>query len=303
MRDGYLGVGLTVAGAALFGTLGIFGKAAPAAGLSTATLLTARFAGATAILWGLLAASGHARIGSRRLAGTEVGLGVVYGTMSVAYFEGLAWLPAGIAALLLFTYPVQVTLAAAVTLDEPLTPPKLLALVAAVAGVGLVVGGGGPVAPAGVVLVGIASACYAIYAMGTRAAMAELHPLVHAAYVLCGTTATVLGYGIATDALAMPATAAGWGLIAGITLVGTVVPLLLFGAGLARIEASRASIVSTSEPLTTVGLGIVLLGEPFTLAVGAGAILILSGVVLTAPGVERALRGRLRRTADDGGGR
>lgn len=223
----------------------------------------------------------------------EFGLGVVYGVMSVAYCEGLAWLSARVAALLLFTYPIQVTLGAAVVLGEPVTVPKLLALVAAVSGVALVVGSGAEFALAGVVLVGVASVCYTVYAMGTRVVMADMHPLVHAAHTFLGATVTVLGYAAVTDALSVPSASAGWWLIAGITVVGTVVPILLFSAGLARIEASRASIVSTSEPLTTVGLGIVLLGEAFTVAIGLGAAVILSGVVLTAPGVERAVRRRL----------
>jgi drug/metabolite transporter (DMT)-like permease len=293
MRHQHLGLVLTVAGAALFGTLGIFGKVAPTVDLSTATLLGARFAGATVIFWALLAVSGHGRLRSTRLFAAEVGLGAVYGVMSIAYFEGLAWLSAGVAALLLFTYPVQVTLGSAVVLDEPVTVPKLLALVAAVSGVGLVMEGGAEFALAGAALVGLASLCYTVYAMGTRVLMADMHPLVHAAHTFLGVTATVLGYGAVTGALSVPATPAGWWLIAGITVVGTVVPILLFSAGLARIEASRASIVSTSEPLTTVGLGIVLLGEAFTVAIGFGAALILSGVVLTAPGVERAVRRRL----------
>ena len=293
VRSRHLGLVLTAAGAALFGTLGVFGKLAPGAALSTATLLGARFAGATAVFWGLLAGSGHGRIRSPRLFAAEVGLGVVYGVMSIAYFEGLAWLSAGVAALLLFTYPVQVTLGSALVLEEPVTLPKLLALVAAVSGVGLVMESGAEFALAGAALVGLASLCYTVYAMGTRVLMADMHPLVHAAHTFLGVTATVLGYGAATDALAAPATAAGWWLIGGITVVGTVVPILLFSAGLARIEASRASIVSTTEPLTTVGLGVVLLGEAFTVAIGVGAALILSGVVLTTPGVERAVRRRL----------
>lgn len=303
MRHQHLGLVLTVAGAALFGTLGIFGKLAPGADLSAATLLGARFAAATVVFWVLLAVSGHGRIRSPRLFAAEVGLGVVYGVMSLAYFEGLRWLSAGVAALLLFTYPVQVTLCSAVALEEPVTLPKLLALVAAVSGVALVVGSGTEFAIAGAVLVGVASLCYTVYAMGTRVLMATTHPLVHAAHTFLGVTATVLVYGVATDALSMPGTAAGWWLIAGITLAGTVLPILLFSAGLARIEASRASIASTSEPLTTVGLGVAVLGETLTVAIGVGAALILSGVVLTAPGVERAVRSRLRRlvAADRGG--
>jgi len=299
MRRQHLGLLLTVAGAALFGTLGVFGKVAPAVDLSTATLLGARFAAATVIFWALLAVSGHGWIRSHRLFAAEIGLGVVYGVMSIAYFEGLAWLSAGVAALLLFTYPIQVTLGSAVLLDEPVTLPKVAALVAAVSGVALVMESGAEFALVGAVLVGLASLCYTVYSMGTRVLMADMHPLVHAAHTFLGVTATVFGYGVVTDALSVPGTSSGWWLIAGITVVGTVVPILLFSAGLARIEASRASIVSTSEPLTTVGLGIVLLGEAFTVAIGLGAALILSGVVLTAPGVERAVRHRLRGLALD----
>lgn len=295
MHTRRLGLGLTVVGAALFGTLGIFGTVAPAVGLPTTTLLAGRFVGATVVFWGLLVASSHGRLRFGRLFAAEVGLGAVYGVMSIAYFEGLALLSAGVAALVLFTYPVQVTLGSAVVLDEPVTLPKLLALIAAVSGVALVMGSGTEFALAGAALVGLASVCYTVYAMGTRVLMDDVHPLVHAAHAFLGVTVTVLGYGAVTDALAVPTTPSGWWLVVGIIVVGTVVPILLFSAGLARIEASRASIVSTSEPLTTVGLGVVLLGEAFTPAIGIGAVLILSGVVLTTPGVERAVRRRLRR--------
>jgi drug/metabolite transporter (DMT)-like permease len=71
--------------------------------------------------------------------------------------------------------------------------------------------------------------------------------------------------------------------------------MLLFTAGLARIPASTASIVSTSEPLTTVVLGIVLLGEPFTPPIAAGGAAILASVVLASPTVGRAVTDRLRR--------
>lgn len=49
MRHHHFGPALTVAGAALFGTLGTFGKVAPAADLSMPTLLGARFAAATVV--------------------------------------------------------------------------------------------------------------------------------------------------------------------------------------------------------------------------------------------------------------
>ncbi len=303
MRRRTVGLLLVALAAMLFGTLGIFGKLAVRIDLSVTTLLAARFVAAGGIIWGVLVLRGRDWSLPARTVGLEIGLGVAYGVMSVAYFESLAWLSAGVAALLLFTYPVQVTFASALALEEPVTIPKLLALLAATLGVALVVSvGDGTVALTGVVLVGIASVCYTVYTMGTHVMIGGVAPLVHVGYVFVGVTATVLGYGLVTRSLAAPATPESWALIAGITVVGTVLPLVCFTEGLARIEASRASIVSTSEPLTTVVLGIVLLGEAVTGSIVVGAALILSGVVLTAPRAGRIIRNRLVRFGADTGG-
>jgi drug/metabolite transporter (DMT)-like permease len=292
---GSTGVVLVAAGAALFGTLGIFGELARAAGLSTATLLAGRFLAATAMLWGYLLRSNHTVYLDTGTLAVELGLGLVYGLMSIAYFESLAWLSAGVATLVLFTYPAQVTVVAALTLDEPITASKALALVTALGGVALVVGGDVAFGLPGFALVGVASLAYTVYSTGSRIAVRTIPPVVHAAYVFLGVVIAVLLYGAGTGTLAAPTTSADWRLIAGIAVVGTLLPMLLFTAGLARIPASTASIVSTSEPLTTVVLGIVLLGEPFTPPIAAGGAAILASVVLASPTVGRAVTDRLRR--------
>lgn len=294
MRDRSVGILFVFLGAALFGTLGVFGRAAALIELSAATLLGLRFVAATAILAGVLVLSGRFERLTGRVLRIELLLGIVYGIMSITYFESLVWLSAGFAALLLFTYPVQVTIVSSIALSEPITVPKLLSLLAAITGVALVVVGE-PIAvhPVGVALVVIASVCYTIYAIGTRVMVRDVDPLVHSTYVFGGVTATILLYGIATGTLGLPDTVAGWSLVVGITLVGTLLPMVLFSFGLVRVPASTASIVSTSEPLTTVLLGVVFLGEVLTATVALGATLILSGIVLTSPKAERAVRRRL----------
>ena len=289
------GVALVVVGAALFGTLGIFGKLARAAELSTATLLGARFLAASAILWAYLVRRGVPIRLDRRTLAAELGLGLVYGFMSVAYFESLAWLSAGVATLVLFTYPVQVTLVSALVLDEPVTGSKALALCTALGGVALVAGDGTAFGLSGLVLVAAASLAYTVYSVGSRVMVETVPAPVHAASVFLGVTVAVLLYGVVAGTLAVPTTPTHWRLIAGISVVGTLLPMLLFTAGLARIPASTASIVSTSEPLTTVALGVVLLGEPVTPAVAVGGAAILASVVLASPAVERAVADRLGR--------
>ena len=77
--------------------------------------------------------------------------------------------------------------------------------------------------------------------------------------VLLGTTLSMVGYGLLADGLALPVGRAEWGVVLGLTVVGTVLPLLLFYEGVARLEASRVGIVSTAEPLVTVVLGVALI--------------------------------------------
>jgi len=79
-----------------------------------------------------------------------------------------------------------------------------------------------------------------------------------------------------------PQTAAGWLAIAAIALVSTVAAITLFFAGLERIGPTRASTLSTIEPLVTVTLAAALLGERIAPIQIAGGALILGAVVLLA---------------------
>jgi len=59
-----------------------------------------------------------------------------------------------------------------------------------------------------------------------------------------------------------------------------VVPILCFVNGLRFVEADRASIVSTVEPVVTVLLGIAVLGERLSPTILLGGGLVLAGVLL-----------------------
>jgi drug/metabolite transporter (DMT)-like permease len=77
-----------------------------------------------------------------------------------------------------------------------------------------------------------------------------------------------------------PSTPAGWGSVAGIVLFATVIPVVAFLAGLKRIGPTDASLLSTLEPLVTVLLAALLLGESLPLSSLAGGALILAAVFL-----------------------
>ena len=63
-------------------------------------------------------------------------------------------------------------------------------------------------------------------------------------------------------------------------LVTAVIPFLAYTIGLRTVEASRAGILATIEPLVATLVGIVVFSEPLTLLSGLGIVLILVAVVL-----------------------
>jgi len=295
VRESTVGTLLVLGAAAGFGTIGIFGEVAAAIGLPLSTLLPVRFALATGVVLVLARVRGWPLVRSRRGWLAALALGVVYTGMTLFFFVSLRTLTAGLATIVLYTYPAFVVVLSAAFLGEAVTRPKLLALGLAGAGVALVVGADAAGArPLGVGFALGAAACYAVYTSGSRSLVSTMPPRALMLGILVGTTLSMLVYGVLAGGLALPADRVGWGVVLGLTAVGTVLPLLLFYEGVARLEASRVGVVSTAEPLVTVVLGVLLLGEPVTLAAVAGGALILAGVVVVqarqAPPAEGAGR-------------
>jgi drug/metabolite transporter (DMT)-like permease len=75
-------------------------------------------------------------------------------------------------------------------------------------------------------------------------------------------------------------TPAGWGWIACIAVVSTVLSITLFFAALARIGPSTAAIVSTIEPLVTVLLAFLVFAEMLGPLQLLGGAVMLSGVLV-----------------------
>ena len=272
---------LVFAAEAGFGTLAIFGKLAAAAGLSTSTLLLFRFVVATITIWAVFGFRGRAQLLSGRALWIALAIGTTYGVMNGLFFEGLAYLSAGLTAIVFYTYPVHVFVLATVALDERLTRLKTLALGVAVAGVGLIAGANPTRAdPFGIVLVLLAAVAYAIYTTGIRATLSSVDAGTLTATALIATTLSILPYGVLTGGLSVPVGIEQWLIVFGIGLIGTAAPIVLFFRGLDRIEASHASIIGTSEPMATVLFGVALLGETITPIIILGGGFVLCGVLL-----------------------
>jgi drug/metabolite transporter (DMT)-like permease len=275
------GVALVIGSACCFGTLGVFGKLAYRLGLTTPQLLSYRFALAGLLLW-LAAAATRAGLPPRRsLIGLAIMGGAGYVGQSGSYFSALHFIPASTNALLLYTFPVVVTLLAAVLFHETLGWAKLAAVGVAFLGTVLVVEAQlHAAAPIGIVL-GLGSAAfYSGYILFGSRLLPGLPPVSATATIMTAAAIVWSGYAGVTGQLAVSWTLPKIALIASFAVVGTTIPVLTFILGLRMVGPSRAAILSTFEPAATVLLAVIILGETANPIQYVGGGMILASVVL-----------------------
>jgi drug/metabolite transporter (DMT)-like permease len=270
---------LVLLSAAGFATMPIFGRQAFAAGLELTSLLAIRFLLAAAVLWAVIAIR-RRPLGSPRGVALGALLGLCgYSVQAGLYFGAIQRIEVSLASLILYTYPALVTLGAFALGRERLTRRKLGALGLASAGAALVVGGGtGAIDPLGAAMAFGCAIFYTGFILSSDRAAAGTSPLAFAAGVSTGaavafTAAALIGGGIH---------AGGEGVlwVALIAAFSTVMPIVFFMAGLARVGPSTASVASTVESVFTVALAWLVLGERLGPLQLAGGALVVSAVVL-----------------------
>jgi drug/metabolite transporter (DMT)-like permease len=184
-------------------------------------------------------------------------------------------------ALLLYTFPALVALLSWLVLRHPLSRLQLLALGLALLGSLLTIGRAGDGAPLGIALGLLAALIYSVYILVGARLPADVTPTASTALV---TTSAAAVYALvaAVRGVHLPVTTGGWAAIAAVAVIGTVLAIVFFLAGLERLGAVKASVYSTLEPAFTLLLAALLLGEPVTALRLAGGALILGAVLLLA---------------------
>src|SRR3954470_1638484 len=275
------GAALCLVSAAGFGAMAIFGKLAYDAGVSTLTLLLVRFAFAGVIFWVVLAVRPALRPTRGIRAGLALGA-VGYATQAGLFFAALHRMDASLLELVLYSYPAWVALAAfALGLERP-TRERLVALGLSSTGLVIVLAAaaGGSFDALGAAMGIGASLAYTTYILVADRADAQMPALGLSALVCLGATVSFAAAGVASGHVDTNFAASGWLWLALIAVVSTVVPIVTFFAGLARVGPSTASILSTLEPVVTVVLAYLAFSERLSVVQLAGATLVLGAAVL-----------------------
>ncbi|MBE3580234.1 MAG: EamA family transporter [Thermoanaerobacteraceae bacterium] len=276
----FWGLFLVTIAAASLGMEGIAAKFAFAGGASSLAVLALRFPLAALIFWASLAwFGGRWKIGLGtlgRLAALAVG---GHGMTVVLLFYAFQHIPASLAILLFYIYPVLVTLLAAVFLREPLTRAKMEALVLASAGLVITLGlPAGRLHMGGAVAACLAAVANSIFMVGQTELLRRVETRVFNAYLTLVLAVLFLPVALLSNQFRVPLNAEVVGAVLVLALVCTVVASETLCRGLVYIGASRAAIILTLEPVVTAVLGYLLLNERLYPSQLLGGALILAGV-------------------------
>ena len=294
-------IGLLAVGAAasIWGTLGYFAKLLYAEGVSFEALVAFRaLVGWAAVLMFLFLARG---LGGLRVARGDlvflaplglVGIGAFY----LLYFFTVRESAVGTASILLYSSPAFVTLLAWAFLREPLGATRVAALGLTFVGIALVVGAYDPealeVAPLVLATGLLAGLTYGLYSIFGKPVAGRLGPAVILSYALGFGAVLLVAFAVPTLNTLAGLPLWSYAMLLMLAVVHTALAFALYTFGLRRLEAGRAAIVATVEPVVAGALGVLLLGEDLTALKILGALLVLSGAALAqvGPGAAAALK-------------
>lgn len=276
-----------IGAAALWGSLGVFGKVLYGAGLSPLEVASVR-AAIGCVGLGLWLARRPARL---RIAWRDVPFFALFGLVGIALFYGLYLLAierttVAIAAALLYTAPAFVAGLSRLFRIERLGPGRWLALGLVLVGAFLVTGAARSVVAGGTVVspeaIGFglgAALTYALFTLFGKRALGRYDPL--------RTVFWSFAFGTLFLALAEPpwrAVASAPQALPALVLMGvgpTIGAYLLYLGGLRHLPATAASMLATAEPVVAALLGVGWLGESLTAdrAVGIGLIVVAAAIL------------------------
>jgi drug/metabolite transporter (DMT)-like permease len=204
-------------------------------------------------------------------------------------FEGLAYVTAGLERIILYIYPTIVVVMSALLFKHRIGKRAYFAILATYAGVALVVGHdvfvfktGSTETMLGAGLVAASAIAYAAYLIVSGWMIPRVGALAFTAYTMLVTSvASAAQYASTTHQVTifnLPAPVYWLSLL--MAIVATVLPAILLNVGIHKIGSSKAALISSVGPVSTIFFAYVFLGEQITWLQIAGTLLVLVGVLV-----------------------
>ena len=283
MNNKVLGIIYAVSSAVSFGFVPVFAVIAYNAGTNAVTVLFFRFLIASLILAGILRCRKVELKVDKKLLGRLAYIGIVgYSATTITVFLSYNYISIGLSMTLHFIYPAVVAVLSFFIFKEKMPALKIIALAISITGVYILAGDtGSSVDLKGVALALASGILYSLYTIeiGKEKLMA-MDGLLITFYVSLFSAVSFFIFGAVTRnfmfSLQLPAVLG----ILGLALISTVFGILAYNKSIQMIGPTYAAIFSTSAPITSVIMGIILFSEKLSLTSTIGSIMVIASVLL-----------------------
>ncbi|SDQ65208.1 DMT family transporter [Virgibacillus salinus] len=276
-----------ILGAALWGTIGWYVKNLYSYGFTPMEVVTLRAWSAASILVIYLIITSPIELKLKSIRDIKYFIGT--GVFSIIFFNycmftaiELSTIP--VATALLYTAPAFVTLLSFFLFKEPLTRLKVIALLITLLGTAMVVG----LIPLNLrafqltsILFGLGSGIgYALYSIFSKFALKKYSSLSITTYTFIVAAVTLLPFFPYHEKFHMLLDPTVLFYAFGLGFLPTAFAYIIYTYGLNKTEASKASILTTIEPVVATLIGVFIFHEAFSVIQMIGMVCIIGAVIL-----------------------
>ena len=268
-----------------WGLIGLFTRHLSALGVASSGILILRSGGCCLLFGQTILFKDPNKF---RIRGRDLWLFLCFGILATffftfSYYRAIELADMSVACTLMYTAPVFVTLMSLFIFRERFSAKKLAALLLAVLGCALVSGllEGGSSSPRGVMFGLFAGFGYALYSIFSKLLSRrgyDVFQINFYGWLFCSLTGLAV-WGFAPAAPAFQSLPGGL-YAAGLIVISGYLPSLLYNWALGGVEASKAAMMVSIEPVVASLTGILLFGESLSGSTGLGVLLVLAAVVL-----------------------
>jgi drug/metabolite transporter (DMT)-like permease len=237
------------------------------------------------LIW-LLRVKNSSAITSRSVVTKVFWLGFIgYYLASLLDLMSLELISAQLERLGLFTYPFMVALLGFFFFNEPLTRRLLFALVITYAGLWVVMGQeialSGEAALHGTLLVLGSALSFAFYVLFSKRYIKQLGSQLFTCIAMISSCIFGLLHGaLVLDIATLTLSFNAWLWLLLLVIFSTVIPSFMMVEAINRLGPAQTGVVGMLGPVFTIALAIMLLGEPFTMQLVLGVVLMMLGVAV-----------------------
>lgn len=282
-KNSYL---LVIAAASMWGMIGLFSKLTGEKGFSPIDMCFIRSAFSVIILGLFFLIVNKKIFFLEKITDLKyfIGTGIIsFSLYNWSYIAAIKETSMGVAAILLYTAPAIIMVLSAILFKEKITKIKLLALIVTLIGCIFVTGlleGNNTISQKGLIYGLLSGVGYGLYSIFGKYALKKYSSITVVFYTFFMSAILFMIMGKPSLIITKINQTNSWMFVISFAAFTAAIPYILYTKGLSGIEASKASILATLEPVVAAIIGMIIFGEPKNLMKIIGIILVISAVII-----------------------